>query len=183
MGRVTLNPVPHIDILGTIIFPLIGMLSGALMFGWAKPVPVNTLNMRDPKNGHIWVSLAGPLSNGILAIIFFALFKVLFASSLFDPEVLGTFRPPLKRLVGTGLTLNITLMIFNLIPIPPLDGSHVLRNLLTGRAQELFDRLESFGFMLLILLLYTGVTGMILFPVLNVVAMLLGVSLIELFTW
>ena len=183
MGRVTLNPVPHIDILGTIIFPMIGMLSGALMFGWAKPVPVNTLNMRDPKNGHIWVSLAGPLSNGILAIIFFVLFKVLFASSLFDPEGLGTFGPPLKRLVGTGLTLNITLMIFNLIPIPPLDGSHVLRNLLTGRAQELFDRLEPFGFMLLILLLYTGVTGMILFPVLNVVAMLLGVSLIDLFTW
>ena len=169
LGRVSLNPVAHIDIFGTIIFPLVCLLSGAMMFGWAKPVPVNPMNMRDPKKGDIWVSLAGPLSNGILAVIFFFLFKVLFFSSFFNPETFGNLERPIQMLVSTGLTLNVVLMIFNLIPIPPLDGSHVLRNLLTGGAAELYERIESFGGILLLLLVFTGVTGMIVQPVLFVI--------------
>ena len=173
MGRVTLNPVAHIDIFGTIIFPLVCLLSGAMMFGWAKPVPVNTMNMRDQKRGDIWVSLAGPLSNGILAVIFFFLFKLFFYSSMFNPSVFGSLEQPIQMFVETGLTLNVVLMIFNLIPIPPLDGSHVLRNVLTGGAAETYERLEQFGGILLMLLVFTGVTGMIVRPVLGVINILL----------
>jgi Zn-dependent protease len=173
MGRVTLNPLAHIDLFGTIIFPLVCMLTGAMMFGWAKPVPVNTMNMRDQRMGDIWVSLAGPLSNGILLIIFFFLAKFLFVTPIVDPLALGDMERPVRAMIETGLTLNVVLMIFNLLPIPPLDGSHVLRNLLSGSAAEMYERIEGYGGILLLLLVFTGVTGMIVRPVLRVIGMLL----------
>ncbi len=174
MGRVSLNPIPHIDIFGTIIFPLVCMLTpGAMMFGWAKPVPVNPLNMKDPKKGDIWVSLAGPLSNGILVVVFFLLAKFLFVRPIVDPEALGSLATPISKLIQTGLTLNVVLMVFNLIPIPPLDGSHVLRNVLSGGAADFYERVEAYGGILLLLLVFTGVTGMIVRPVLGVVDLLL----------
>ncbi len=174
LGRVTLNPLAHIDLFGTILFPLVCMLTpGAMMFGWAKPVPVNTMNMRDQRMGDIWVSLAGPLSNGILLVIFFLLAKFLFVSPIIDPSIFGSLYRPIKAMVETGLTLNVVLMIFNLIPIPPLDGSHVLRNLLSGSAAELYERVEAYGGILLLLLVFTGVTGMIVQPVLRVVGFFL----------
>lgn len=169
MGRVTLNPLAHIDIFGTIIFPLVGMLNGGMMFGWAKPVPVNTMNMRDQRMGDIWVSLAGPLSNAILALVFFVLAKFLFVRPIIDPLALGEFARPVNALVRMGLSLNVVLMIFNLLPIPPLDGSHVLRHMLSGSAAELYERVEPYGFILLVLLLVTGVTSMIIRPVMGVV--------------
>ena len=173
MGRVTLNPLAHMDPFGTIIFPLVGWITGGMMFGWAKPVPVNTLNMRDQRMGDIWVSLAGPLSNGILLVVFFFLFKFLFATPIVDPVALGDFQTPLYELIKTGLTLNVVLMIFNLLPIPPLDGSHVLRNLLSGSAAAMYERIESYGWMLLLLLVFSGATGRIIGPVLKVIGMLL----------
>lgn len=175
LGRVSLNPLAHIDLFGTILFPLVCMLTpGAMMFGWAKPVPVNTMNMRDPRMGDIWVSLAGPLSNGILLIIFFLLYKLLFVSPIIDPSVFGSFGRPVELMIQQGLILNVVLMVFNLIPIPPLDGSHVLRNLLTGSAAELYERVEAYGGILLLLLVFTGVTGMIVQPVLRVVGFFLN---------
>lgn len=173
-GRVTLNPWPHIDIFGTILFPLMCMLiPGALMFGWAKPVPVNTRNMSDPRMGDIWVSAAGPLSNAILVVIFFFLTKFLFVTPLVDTSVFGSLERPIYAICDLGLTLNIVLMIFNFLPIPPLDGSHVLRNLLPSGAAEVYERFESYGWMILMLLVFTGVTGLILRPVLQLKEILL----------
>lgn len=170
LGRVTLNPIAHIDLFGTIVFPLVCMLTpGAMMFGWAKPVPVNTLNMKDQRMGDIWVSLAGPVSNAILVIVFFTLARLLFVNPIIDPETFGSMQRPLRAMVETGLTLNVVLMIFNLLPIPPLDGSHVLRHLLTGSAAELYERVEAYGGILLLLLVFTGVTSMIIGPVMSVV--------------
>ena len=170
LGRITLNPIPHIDIFGTIIFPLAGLLSGGMMFGWAKRVPVNTRQMRDPTLGDICTSLAGPMSNAILAVIFFVLLKIIFFSSLIGSASLGQLEQPVKALLVTGLQLNIILMVFNLLPIPPLDGSHVLRNMLSGGAADIYDRIiQPYGFLILIALLMSGVLGKILYPILNFV--------------
>ena len=163
MGRITLNPIPHIDVFGTIIFPLVGLLTGGMMFGWAKPVPVNTSQMRDRKMGDIWTSLAGPLSNAILAVVFFVLLKI---AGQIPAATFGELARPLSMLLYTGLTLNVLLMIFNLLPIPPLDGSHVLKNLLSGGAADAYERLEPYGFILMIALLITGVFSKIVSPVL-----------------
>ena len=174
LGRVTLNPIPHIDIFGTIVFPLIGMLNpGFVMFGWAKPVPVNTLNMKDRRLGDIMVSIAGPVSNGILMIVFFTLFRFLFVKPIIDPEVFGSMAPPLAFFLEMGLRLNVVLMIFNLLPIPPLDGSHVLRHILSGGAADFYEKIEAYGGILLLLLVFTGVTSMIIGPVMGLVTFFL----------
>jgi hypothetical protein len=103
LGRVTLNPIPHIDVFGTIVFPLICMLTpGAIMFGWAKPVPVNTLNMKDRRMGDIVVSLAGPVSNAILVVIFFTLLRFLFVRPVIDPLVFGSMASPIEFMLETG---------------------------------------------------------------------------------
>jgi Zn-dependent protease len=175
MGRITLNPLAHIDPIGTIMFPLLGLITGGkvMMFGWAKPVPVNTMNMSDQRMGDIWVSMAGPLSNGILLVIFFFLAKFLFYTPIVDIHALGDIESPVRAMIETGLTLNVVLMIFNLLPIPPLDGSHVLRNLLSGSAAEMYERIEGYGWILLLLLVFSGVTGMIVRPVIRIIGMLL----------
>jgi len=170
LGRITLNPIPHIDIFGTIVFPLVGLISGGMMFGWAKPVPVNTSQMRDRKLGDICTSLAGPTSNAILAVIFFIFLKIIFHSPLISPSSLGQLEEPLDLLLKVGLQLNIVLMVFNLLPIPPLDGSHVLRNFLSGGAADIYDRIiQPYGFLILIALLMSGVLSNILNPILNFV--------------
>ncbi len=174
MGRITLNPIAHIDLFGTIIFPLVCILTpGAMLFGWAKPVPVNTMNMKDQRMGDIWVSLAGPLSNAILVVVFFLLARLLIVNPIIDPLSFGSFGRPLRAMIETGLTLNVVLMIFNLLPIPPLDGSHVLRNLLSGNAAEFYERIEGYGGILLLLLVFTGVTSMIIRPIMGVVSFFL----------
>jgi Zn-dependent protease len=174
LGRVTLNPIPHIDIVGTIIFPLVAVLGPLLsgggsfpMFGWAKPVPFNPNKLRDRRWGEIGIALAGPFSNLLLAIIFFVLLKVVFFSSLISPETFGEYAAPAKKMLVTGLTLNIVLAVFNLLPIPPLDGSHVLRNLLPDGPAELYARLYDFGFLILFGLMMTGIIGVITYPILN----------------
>jgi Zn-dependent protease len=168
LGRITLNPIPHIDIFGTIIFPLVGLISGGMMFGWAKPVPVNTNQMRDRKLGDICTSLAGPVSNAILVVIFFVLMKIIFFSPLISSSSLGQLRSPIGLLLEIGWKLNVILMVFNLFPIPPLDGSHVLRNFLSGGAADFYDRIiQPYGFLILIALLFSGVLGKIIYPILN----------------
>lgn len=172
MGRVTLNPVPHIDVFGTILFPLIGIVSGGLMFGWAKPVPVDTSQMSDRKLGDICTSAAGPISNLLLAFIFFMGLKVLISNTGLA-AMLGNLIDPVGELLQRGLQLNIVLMIFNLLPIPPLDGSHVLQNLLPDGLAEAYEHIRPYGFFLLIALLMTGVLGKIISPVLGFVYVLL----------
>ncbi|MBS1806792.1 MAG: site-2 protease family protein [Acidobacteria bacterium] len=167
-GRVTLNPLAHIDMFGTIIFPLVSLFTGAMFFGWAKPVPVDLSQMKDRKLGDICVSLAGPVSNMILALIFFTLMKVVLMSPSIQMS-LGDFAQPVVRTLSTGLILNVVLAVFNLLPIPPLDGSHVLQNLLPPRAAEAFENIRPYGFFILMGLMFTGVTSKIVEPIIDVV--------------
>lgn len=170
MGRVTLNPIPHIDIWGTIIFPLFAITTGGWMFGWAKPVPFNPLNLRDRKWGEIFIAIAGPASNILLMIIFAVLYKLVFRSSLFSPASLGDLEQPIRMTLGIGITMNVVLAVFNMIPIPPLDGSHVLRNLLPDSLAESYALIpEWIGFIALIMLVRTGFTGYLTGPIFSLV--------------
>ena len=183
-GRITLNPIPHIDIYGTIIFPLVGMISGAMMFGWAKPVQTNPLLWRDKKKANIMVSMAGPASNFIIAIVAFTIIKVLLISQVVEPGT-GSFdivRPafnqptlmiPIAKLLSILLELNVLLGVFNLIPIPPLDGSHVLESLLPYEMAQAYAAIRPYGVFLLLALMLTPVLGYIIGPVFRVVFMLL----------
>jgi Zn-dependent protease len=185
-GRITLNPVAHIDPIGTILFPLMGFISGGIaMFGWAKPVETNPLLWRDKTKANIWVSAAGPISNFILATISFIAIKTLLETSVVYPPghplaqggggpfsfvvpaaTQPEFMLPLVTLLCIFLILNLTLGVFNLIPIPPLDGSHVLESLLPYEMGQAYSQIRPWGFILLIALMMLGVFRMIIVPVL-----------------
>lgn len=159
MGRLTLNPLNHVDILGTVILPLIGIVMGGFVFGWAKPVPVNPYNFYQHINirkGMMWVALAGPVSNLVLAFLGGFL---LVAAQQFFPSDFVVF------LASAFVWINIYLALFNLIPIPPLDGSKILMGILPPyRFDEFFLRMERFGFFILIALLMTGTFSLLLVP-------------------
>jgi Zn-dependent protease len=174
LGRITLNPIPHIDIFGTVIFPLVAITTGGLMFGWAKPVPFNPINLRDRRWGEIFIAMAGPLSNVMLVIIFMILFKVIFGASIISPDTLGDLAQPVGMMLETGIQLNIVLAVFNMLPIPPLDGSHVLRNLLPDSLAESYARIpEWMGFVVLFLLISVGFTSLLIVPIIRLVYALL----------
>jgi Zn-dependent protease len=149
MGRLTLNPVPHIDPIGSLIVPALMVATGGFIFGWAKPVPVNPDNYRDKKLGDITVSLAGPASNVLLALLFTALWILLRRLLGADPLV-GT----LDAIFATAVQLNLILAAFNLLPIPPLDGSHVLANFLPRKLAYNYMSLARFGFLILIAMMF-----------------------------
>lgn len=170
LGRVTLNPLPHIDPMGTLLFPVVGLIAGGFIFGWAKPVPVNTARLRDPRRHHIWVAAAGPLSNIVAAAGFLVGFRLVQMFS--GPGMSSTLLEPLGLVCQAGIFLNVILAVFNLIPIPPLDGSWILGGLLPGSASRWMDMIRPYGFLLLLLLLYTGAVGKILLPVMGFVRLL-----------
>ncbi|MBN1798367.1 MAG: site-2 protease family protein [Spirochaetales bacterium] len=155
-GRFTLNPLAHIDIFGSIFFPLLGAFSGFPVIGWMKPVPINPLNFRKPSQGQALSALAGPFSNllqaAFLAIIL-KLFFVVFSAGLAEANVIILLA---YRFLLTYFGINILLMIFNLLPVPPLDGGWILRHVLPGRMQQQFDRIYPYGIILLFLLVFTG---------------------------
>src|SRR5689334_8410191 len=156
LGRVTLNPVKHIDPLGTLVLPIIGLLSGGFIFGWGKPTPVNPRNFKDPVADDILTSVAGPISNVIVVIgsvIVLVLIGKISPSAQSAVQMLAGygqvadagFWTPLVLMFWEFVTLNIILAIFNLIPVPPLDGSHVLRHFLSDNARMVYDRMGMIG--------------------------------------
>jgi len=167
LGRASLNPLVHIDPIGTVLFPLILILFKMPVFGWAKPVPYNPYNLRHPRKGGLWISFAGPISNiltATAAVLLFRVFKLV-AAGVPESSLLA------KPLTGIGTVLfvtaliNISLAIFNLIPIPPLDGSGILAGLLSERAAAKYERIRPYGFLILIALMYSGVLTLIFSPV------------------
>lgn len=175
LGRVTLNPIPHIDVFGTIIFPLIAITTGGWMFGWAKPVPFNSMNLRNRKWGEIIIASAGPISNLMLVAIFLVLFRIFFRNPLISPDALGEMAQPIAMMLGIGMSLNIILAVFNLIPVPPLDGSHVLRNLLPDSLAEKYEQIPAWaGFIVLFLLVRIGFTSLLTTPIFNLVEKILS---------
>jgi Zn-dependent protease len=156
MGRLTLNPLPHIDMMGTVILPLVMLFLGGPVFGWAKPVPFNPHNFHrhiDIRKGTMWVALAGPGSNLTLA---FAFSFVLVLVNKFVPSSLAFVYVPLSLLAQAVIYLNLFLAFLNLIPIPPLDGSKVVMRFLPARYYNLYLRLERYGMIILIVLLVSG---------------------------
>ncbi|MDO9392547.1 MAG: site-2 protease family protein [Methylotenera sp.] len=161
-GRITLNPIKHIDPFGTILLPAITILLGGILFGWAKPVPVDFSRLRNPKKDMLWVAAAGPASNFVMAIFWALVFKF----SAGAPEAIAY---PLAMMAGAGITINIVLMVLNLLPLPPLDGGRIAVSLLPMNLARPFAQIERFGFIILIALLFTGVLSRILTPLINVV--------------
>jgi Zn-dependent protease len=175
-GRITLNPIPHIDPIGTIIFPLLSSLIGIPLLGWAKPVQTNPRLWRDKTKANIMVSAAGPISNFILAVIAFVVIKVMMLSGTLKLQgvyydlivpVSGqpAFMAPLAVLLSVMLMLNVLLGVFNLIPVPPLDGSHVLEEMLPSGMAEAYYQIRPYGYLLLYGLMFLGVFSAIFRPV------------------
>jgi Zn-dependent protease len=157
MGRLTLNPIMHIDLLGTIILPGLLLLSGTgFIFGWAKPVPVDPGKFKNPKKDMAIVALAGPVSNLLMAIAWALIARF---GVLIDTEIVSM---PLIYTGIAGITINLILALINLLPIPPLDGSRILTGFLPHRLAWQYNRLERYGFILLLLLLWSGALGYIL---------------------
>jgi len=163
-GRISLNPARHIDLVGTIIVPIAilvaSKLAGAsgILFGWAKPVPVNYSALRRPRQHMMWVAAAGPASNLVMAIAWAALFKL---GTAFPA---GDYATPLKLMCVAGIEVNIVLMLLNLLPILPLDGGRIVASLLPARISWQYSKLEPWGFPILLLLVFTGYLGVILGP-------------------
>jgi Zn-dependent protease len=150
-GRLTLNPVPHIDPLGSVVVPGLLLLSGAgVAFGWAKPVPVNVGRLRRPRNGSVWVSLAGPATNAVLFVVAALAFRYLLAHRLFLSPTATGLPVGYEFLLTAGLA-NITIGVFNLIPIPPLDGSAVVERLVPLRHLQRYYQLRPYGMLIVFL--------------------------------
>ena len=160
-NRISLNPLRHIDPIGTIILPALTVLLGGVLFGWAKPVPVNFMNLRHPKQDLFWVAVAGPFSNLIRAIFW----AILFGRSAYFPESMSLF---VQQMGIAGMSINLSLMILNLIPLPPLDGGRIAVSLLPDHLAYKYAQVERYGFLILIILLMTHILDLIIFPLIQI---------------
>lgn len=157
-GRLTINPIKHIDLVGTIVVPLIMLVVGGFIFGWAKPVPVDARNMRNPRYNMAVVAAAGPISNLLMAIFWAGIAKI----GLYLNQWFGV---PLIYMGQAGMMINIVLCVLNCLPIPPLDGGRALCNLLPGQWGWRLYRVEPYGFLILVLLMLSGMLSYVLEPV------------------
>jgi Zn-dependent protease len=182
LGRVTLNPVKHTDPIGTLLIPILGFVFGSIggqlgsipLMGWGIPTPVNPSKWTNYKVANVMVSIAGIGANLILATIGFAIFKSMIGLGVFDNGIDDTgFLRPVVIFLQNLIMLNVSLAVFNLLPFPPLDGSKVLSTFLPESFQPIFALLETYGFMILLLLIYWGVIGAIIRPVFILVQYLL----------
>ena len=163
LGRLSLNPAVHIDPIGTVVFPLIAMASGLPLIGWAKPVPVNVAELRENwRQKFMVVAAAGPASNLVLALIAAILLRMVTPAS----DGFGGAAEPssLAPMLYLAIRLNVLLAVFNMVPIPPLDGGNVLSGLLSGPMADAFDRLRPYGFLILYGLMFTGALWTIISP-------------------
>lgn len=163
LGRLTLNPIKHIDLFGTVLIPLVLFWAGGFVFGWAKPVPVNPANFRSPRRDMALVALAGPFSNFLMAFFWTFIAKLGFLLQTHDVSM----GMPIGLMGKSGIIVNIILMVLNLIPILPLDGGRILSALLPKRAAYYFDRVEPYGIFILLFLLYLRIINSILEPLAN----------------
>lgn len=171
MGRVSLNPIRHIDIIGTIIVPIVIFATTGLIFGWAKPVPLNYNNLKHPRKDTILVAAAGPFANLVMAICFAVAHYINAQFSMGDTTKI------IDLLTSYGVLLNIAFMAFNLIPVLPLDGGRILQNLLPLSLARTYSKLEFFGLYLVMILAFTGVFSMIINPVIKTVSSFLGINI------
>ena len=171
LGRASLNPLVHIDPIGTVIFPLILIIFKMPVFGWAKPVPYNPYNLRHPKKGGLWISFADPVANLLTAAAAVLVFRflTLFGARITDLSALAKPLEGLSIVLLFTALINISLAVFNLIPVPPLDGSGILAGLLSGRAAAQYERLRPYGFLILLVVMYSGVLNLIFAPVQNLI--------------
>jgi Zn-dependent protease len=172
LGRLTLNPLKHIDPLGTILIPGLMYMMAGFMFGWAKPVPVTWQNLKQPKRDMVLVAAAGPVSNLFMAILWALTIRV--------GLTLGDMGQALVFMGVAGIFINTILMVLNLLPLPPLDGGRVMTGLLPGPLAYKFSRIEPYGFFILVGLLVTGLLGVILWPVIEFfISLMAGISGLE----
>lgn len=166
MGRLTLNPIVHIDLLGTIIIPALLLLLGQPVFGYAKPVPINPMNFKEPRKGMAISAAAGPITNILLAILSILFIKIIIASaSIILPKAIETsILEPLTLMFIYSIKINVFLAALNLIPIPPLDGGRVLVGLLPHKQAVSYSRIEPYGIFIVYGLIFTGIAGYFVFP-------------------
>jgi Zn-dependent protease len=160
LGRLSINPLKHIDPIGTVLVPLLAYFLSGFIFGWAKPVPVNSSNLRNPKTDMAWVAIAGPLANLLMAIGWALVYK-------FSMTLSPWLSQPLVTMAVFGININIVLAALNMLPLPPLDGGRVLSAALPNKLSWQLDKVEPYGFFILIALLATGLLHTILNPILT----------------
>ncbi len=161
LGRLTLNPVKHIDPVGTIVVPLILLYVGNFIFGWAKPVPVDWRNLHRPRRDMALVAIAGPAANLFMIMLWAMFAKIIMLSG----NIFSDLALPLFYMCSAGILINTVVMVINLFPLPPLDGSRVMSAILPPVIAYKYNQLERFGLLILIALLATGVLGKILGPI------------------
>jgi Zn-dependent protease len=175
LGRLSLNPAVHIDPIGTLIFPLIAYLTGVPLIGWAKPVPVNSRFLKHPKRDFALIAAAGPASNLVMAGIGAAALSLVRDAAGPGDIVGGALTGPLMPLLFTFAIVNVLLAVFNMIPVPPLDGGNVLIGLLPANSGRLIELLRPYGILILYALMLTGMLSTILGPVVGYLRYVLGV--------
>ncbi|MEE3273890.1 MAG: site-2 protease family protein [Acidobacteriota bacterium] len=173
-GRLTMNPIVHVDPIMTVLFPAILILVGSpVVFGAAKPVPVNTWNLRNPKRDHMWIAAAGPASNVILATVSIVLVNIVWRPLQIADAMGQDWAGMIAQVLFLCVGINLVLATFNMIPIHPLDGSWILSRFLSGNMETAYATLRPYGFLILIFLMYTGVLWEFINPVMRFASMFL----------